>query len=84
MVTFFGLLAYLLVPKMQSALGKGCVIVLAILIMLFVGFTRVFTAAHYLTDVLSGYALGIAWSGAAYTLIEIYFQKRRSQNVKKE
>jgi membrane-associated phospholipid phosphatase len=82
-VTFFGLLAYLLVPKMQSALGKGCVIVLAILIMLFVGFTRVFTAAHYLTDVLSGYALGIAWSGAAYTLIEIYFQKRRSQNVKK-
>jgi membrane-associated phospholipid phosphatase len=81
--TFFGLLAYLLVPKMQSALGKGCVIVLAILIMLFVGFTRVFTAAHYLTDVLAGYALGIAWSGAAYTLIEIYFQKRRSQNVKK-
>ena len=83
-VTFFGLLAYLLVPKMHSAFGKGFVVVSAILIMLFVGFTRVFTAAHYLTDVLSGYALGIAWSGAAYTLIEIYFQKRRSQNVKKE
>jgi undecaprenyl-diphosphatase len=82
-VTFFGLMAYLLVPKMRSAFGKGFVVAFAILIMLFVGFTRVFTAAHYLTDVLSGYALGIAWSGSAYTLIEIYFQKKRRQNVKK-
>jgi PAP2 superfamily. len=82
-VTFFGLMAYLLVPKMRSAFGKGFVIAFAILIMLFVGFTRVFTAAHYLTDVLSGYALGIAWSGVVYTLSEIYFQKKRRQNVKK-
>ena len=83
-VTFFGLLAYLLVPKRRSALGKGMVIAVAIILMLFVGFTRVFTAAHYLTDVLSGYALGICWSGAVYTLIEIHFHNKRSQNVKKE
>jgi len=83
-VTIFGLLAYLLAPKVRSAFGKGFVVAVAILVMLFVGFTRVFTAAHYLTDVLSGYALGICWSGAIYTLIETYFQKRRSQNVKKE
>ena len=82
-VVFFGLLAYLLVPKIHSAFGKGFVVVVAILIMLFIGFTRVFTAAHFLTDVLAGYAMGIAWSGVAYTLIEIYFQKRRNQ-VKKE
>jgi membrane-associated phospholipid phosphatase len=83
-VVFFGLLAYLLVPKMHSAFGKGFVVFVAIFFMLFIGFTRVFTAAHYLTDVLAGYAMGIAWSGAAYTLIEIYFKNRRSQNVKKE
>jgi undecaprenyl-diphosphatase len=82
-VVLFGLLAYLLVPKIRSAFGKGLLVAVAILIMLFIGFTRVFTAAHYLTDVLAGYAMGIAWSGAAYTLIEIYFQKKRSQNVKK-
>jgi undecaprenyl-diphosphatase len=69
---------------MRSAFGKGMVVAVAIILMLFVGFTRVFTAAHYLTDVLSGYALGICWSGVIYTLIEIHFQKRRSQNVKKE
>ena len=80
-VVFFGLLAYLLAPKMKSALGKAFVVALAILIMFFIGFTRVFTAAHYLTDVLAGYALGIAWFGAVNTLIETYFKSRRSQNV---
>lgn len=84
LVTCYGLITYFLVPKMKSAFGKAVVVATALFIIVFVGFSRVFTGGHYLTDVLAGYALGIAWSGMAYTLIEIYFQKRRSQNVKKE
>ncbi|MEP7136293.1 MAG: phosphatase PAP2 family protein [Chloroflexota bacterium] len=83
-VTFYGLMAYLLVPKMRSVFGKIIVIATALLIIGFVGFSRIFMGGHYLTDILAGYAVGIAWFGMAYTLIEIYFQKRRSQNVKKE
>jgi membrane-associated phospholipid phosphatase len=83
-VVLFGFLAYLLAPKMRSVFGKGFVVAIALFIILFVGFTRVFTAAHYLTDVLAGYAVGLAWSGVVYTLIEIYYRKRRNQNVKKE
>ena len=83
-VVFYGLLAYLLAPKMPSAFWKVVVVAAALLIIGFVGFSRIFTGGHYLTDVLAGYAVGIAWSGAVFTLIEIYFQKRRSQNVKKE
>ncbi|HLO14652.1 MAG TPA: phosphatase PAP2 family protein [Anaerolineales bacterium] len=83
-VVLFGFLAYLLAPRMRSVFGKGFVVAAALVIILFIGFTRVFTAAHYLTDVLAGYALGLAWSGVVYTLIEIYFQKRELQNVKKE
>jgi membrane-associated phospholipid phosphatase len=83
-IVFYGLLAYLLVPKISAAFWKVVVVVAALLIISFVGFSRIFTGGHYLTDILAGYAVGIAWSGAAYTLIEIYFQKRRSRNVKKE
>lgn len=83
-VVLFGFLAYLLAPKMRSVFGKGFVVALALFIILFVGFTRVFTAAHYMTDVLAGYTVGLAWSGAVYTLIEIYYRKRRKQNVKKD
>jgi membrane-associated phospholipid phosphatase len=82
-VTFYGLLAYLLVPKMPSAFWKGFVAVAALLIIAFIGFSRIFTGGHYLTDILAGYAVGMAWSGLVYTLIEVYTQKRRSQNDKK-
>jgi membrane-associated phospholipid phosphatase len=76
-VVFYGLMAYWLAPRMRSAFLKGVVIAAALLIMGFVGFSRVFTGGHYLTDVIAGYAIGIAYFGAVYTLIEIYFQKRR-------
>ncbi len=72
-------MAYLLAPKIRSALGKVLVVAAALFIMGFVGFSRVFTAGHYLTDVLAGYSIGIAWTGAIYTLVEIYFQKRKNQ-----
>jgi undecaprenyl-diphosphatase len=83
-VTFYGLLAYLLVPKVPGAFWKAVVIAAALFITAFIGFSRIFTGGHYLTDILAGYAVGMAWSGAVYTLIELYFQKRRNQNVKKE
>jgi len=83
-ITFYGLMAYLLAPKMPSAFWKGVVIAAALAIIGFVGFSRIFTAGHYLTDILSGYALGIAWFGVVYTLIEILFKRIRSTHVKKE
>lgn len=83
-IAFFGLLAYLLAPKIPSVFWKVVVIAATIFIIIFIGFSRVFTGGHYLTDVLAGYAVGIAWSGMTYTLIEIYFQKRRNKIVKKE
>jgi membrane-associated phospholipid phosphatase len=39
---------------------------------------------HYLTDILAGYAVGIAWSALIYTLIEKFFQGRRKRNVREE
>ncbi len=78
-IVFYGLMAYLLVPNIRSAFWKVLVIVAALFTIGFVGFSRVFTAGHYLTDVLAGYSVGIAWTGAIYTLIEIYFKRRRTR-----
>ena len=80
----YGLIAYLLVPKMPSLFWKFIVVAAALLIIGFVGFSRIFTGGHYLTDILAGYAVGIAWFGLAFTLIEMYFQERRIRNVEKE
>ncbi len=81
-VVFYGLLAYWLAPKMPSAFWKIVVVAAALLIIGFVGFSRIFTGGHYLTDILAGYAVGIAWFGAAYTLIELYYQKRKGTRGK--
>ena len=78
----YGLLAYLLVPKMPSRFWKWALIIATLVIILFSGFSRIFEGSHYLTDVLSGYALGIAWAGLVYTLLENFFRKE-SQDDKK-
>jgi membrane-associated phospholipid phosphatase len=82
-VVFFGFVAYLLTPKMHSVLGKVFVVAGTLFIILFIGFTRVFTAAHYLTDVLAGYAMGLAWSGVVYTLIELYYKIKKNIPIQK-
>jgi membrane-associated phospholipid phosphatase len=81
-VICFGLLAYLLVPKISSRLGKTVVIGIAVLLMLFIGFSRFFMGAHHFTDVIAGFAAGIAWSGFVFTLIEWLFKKGEHRNVK--
>ncbi|MGE5248798.1 MAG: phosphatase PAP2 family protein [Bacteroidota bacterium] len=82
-VLCYGFLAYFLIPLMPSRFWKGFVIVTALLIIAFCGFSRVFLGGHYLTDVLGGYALGTAWAGFAYTVIERFSIQRRMNHAKK-
>lgn len=72
-----GLLAYLLIPNMPSRFWKWFVALAAVLLILFVGFSRVFQGGHYLSDILAGYALGMIWGTFVYTLLEAIAVKRR-------
>ena len=83
-VTVYGLIAYLLLPTISSRLGKWIVILITLLIMLFIGFSRIFTGGHYLTDVIAGYSVGLAWAGISYTAIEIYFARRDKRRIESE
>lgn len=76
-VLCYGLLAYLLVPKMPSLFWKWVVVIAALLTMAYIGYSRIFEGGHYLTDILAGYAIGLAWAGLVYTLIESIFLRRR-------
>ena len=71
----YGFLAYLLVPKMPSRFWKWTLGITILLIVLFEGFSRIFHGNHYLTDVLAGYAQGIAWLVLVCTVIETIFMR---------
>lgn len=77
----YGLLAYLLLPKLSSYFWKLIVILAAALICLYVGFSRIFVGDHYLTDVLAGYALGFAWSGLVYTSVELISRRNKRRQA---
>jgi membrane-associated phospholipid phosphatase len=45
------------------------------------GVARLYLGDHYITDIIAGYAAGIAWFGLAYTSVELLFKKyKRRKN----
>jgi membrane-associated phospholipid phosphatase len=78
----FGLLAYLLVPRMTSRLSKAVIIFLALAMIVYIGFSRFFVGAHYPTDIVAGLAIGFAWTGLVFTTIELLFHKGETKYVK--
>ena len=74
-IVCYGLLAYLLLPHLKTPLTKALLIAFTLFIILFIGFSRVYLGDHYLTDVLAGYSLGLAWAVLAYAMTERLFPK---------
>jgi undecaprenyl-diphosphatase len=61
---FFGLLAYLISLEIRSTSSKLAVWMLAILIILTVGFSRIYFDVHYPSDVAAGYLAGLIWTSS--------------------
>ena len=76
-VTFYGLLIYILFHTADNgAIKISAAIVLTILIIL-IGFSRIYLRVHYLSDVLAGFIIGILWlniSLAVLNILETYTQ----------
>lgn len=61
-VTFYGLLIYIIfkTSNMKKEL-KWSAIVLLLLLILIIGFSRIYLRVHYASDVLAGYCVGFLW-----------------------
>lgn len=78
-MAFYGFLIYMLLKTNHNNAYKIIGSLLFISMILAIGFSRVYLGAHYLTDVLAGFALGIIYL-AVFTLII----KKGGKNSEKE
>ena len=67
----YGMLAYILVTVWtRRSAAKVGIAIFTVLLVLGIGFSRLYLGVHYLSDVLGGFAVGIVWLAACIALTE--------------
>jgi undecaprenyl-diphosphatase len=77
-MVFFGMLTYLLLRHFLPRHHRDTVAV-AVALVVVVGISRVVLQAHYLSDVLAGYALGACWLVIGIALAELLRRGARAR-----
>ncbi|MEP6595593.1 MAG: phosphatase PAP2 family protein [Ginsengibacter sp.] len=60
-LTFYGLIIFLVWQKEQKAWIKWTLSILLVLLIIFIGISRVYLGVHYASDVLAGFCVGLMW-----------------------
>ena len=71
----YGTLAAFLMQRLNTPLQRALVLGAALLMVILVGFSRMYLGAHYLSDVLAGMAEGLAW--LAVCMVAVATLRRR-------
>lgn len=74
---FAGIVAYLLLRRLHRTWARVLTVVLAAAFALTMGLSRVYLGHHWLTDVLVGWTLGLAWLSVVVTGHRLFLTVRR-------
>lgn len=69
--SFYGLLIYIVWRTVPNPYWRWLLTILLTMLLMLIGYSRVYLNVHYATDVLAGYSAGIIW-----LLITIYFMRK--------
>jgi undecaprenyl-diphosphatase len=78
-VTFYGLLIYIVFKGFKNTPLKWTLISLLLLLILTIGFSRIYLRVHYASDVIAGLCVGLLWlviCVAVLNKLEKYSQKK--------
>lgn len=83
--SFYGLLIYIIWREVHHPFWKWLWISLLTLLLLLIGYSRIYLNVHYATDVLAGYAMGALWLLLAIFLMKklekLYIRKYVSEEL---
>lgn len=60
-ITFYGLLTYLLIRNVKGTREKALILLGGLVIIILIGFSRLYLCEHFVSDVFIGYLLGTLW-----------------------
>ncbi|HVA91346.1 MAG TPA: phosphatase PAP2 family protein [Chloroflexota bacterium] len=60
-ISFFGFLAYLAWVEPRNSLVRGIVLVPCLALLILIGPSRIYVGAHWASDVIGAYLLGVVW-----------------------
>lgn len=60
-ITFYGLLIYIAWKHVRNKTLRWSIVLFLCLLILLIGFSRIYLRVHYTTDVMAGFAMGFLW-----------------------
>jgi membrane-associated phospholipid phosphatase len=67
----YGSIALVLARRLTSRIQRALLLGATALLVIAIGFSRLYLGVHFLSDVLAGYAAGVAWLAFLYIAIEV-------------
>jgi undecaprenyl-diphosphatase len=79
-IAFYGFLAYILIRNAKNWKNKINIFFASFIVILLIGFSRLYLGVHYLSDVWGGYLAGAIWLIIAMSLSEyLIFKKKKTE-----
>jgi undecaprenyl-diphosphatase len=76
---FYGVLCAFVVSRLRGSMLRGLAILLAMFMIVLVGFGRMYLGVHYFSDVLGAMAEGSAWLALCFLIVGLIRNSRRSR-----
>jgi len=73
---FYGLIVYLIVRRVRVWHWRVLAAITGAVLIILIGFSRIYLGVHYLSDVLGGYAAGFVWLVFTITGVETLRRRR--------
>ncbi|GAB2539122.1 phosphatase PAP2 family protein [Rufibacter soli] len=78
-IALYGMLAYFVYRHSQKTAQRTVILILAALLILLIGFSRIYLGVHFLSDVLAGFLLGSSWVLLGVSLMEFFTYRQNSK-----